>query len=291
VNEYKKPVSVSGTDGVGSKLKLAQQLDQHQTIGIDLVAMCVNDIIVCGAKPLYFLDYYATGKLSPALAQDVIHGIGEGCLQAQCALVGGETAEMPGMYQGEDYDLAGFVVGIVEKDQIIDGNDVSEGDTLIALGSSGPHSNGYSLIRKVIAHTQADLNMDFEGKTLGEALLAPTHIYVQSINALLAKHKVHAMAHITGGGLIGNLPRVLPDNCAAVINNFELPAIFNWIQTGADISQQEMLTTFNCGVGMVLCVAKEIANDAIALLTELGENAWELGHIKSRESHEPAVII
>jgi len=291
VQDYQNPVLVSGTDGVGTKLKLAQQLKQHDTIGIDLVAMCVNDIIVCGAKPLYFLDYYATGKLDTDTATQVVTGIGQGCQLAQCALVGGETAEMPGMYHNEDYDLAGFVVGIVEKANIIDGSKVKPGDSLIALASSGPHSNGYSLIRKIIERENADLDASFGDTTLGQALLAPTKIYVRSILSLLEQTPIHAMAHITGGGLIENIPRVLPDNCAAVIEQLNMPDIFNWLQQAGEVAHEEMLKTFNCGVGMVICVAKENTQSCLDHLNTHGETAWQIGHIQSRKDNEPAVVI
>src|SRR5574344_2648626 len=231
---YRQPVLVSGTDGVGTKLRLAMDLGKHDSIGIDLVAMCVNDLVVSGAEPLFFLDYYATGKLNVDVAARVVTGIGEGCEQAGCALVGGETAEMPGMYQGEDYDLAGFCVGVVEKSEIIDGSKVSDGDVLIALGSSGPHSNGYSLVRKILEVSGCDpQTTELDGKPLADHLLAPTRIYVKSVLELIEKVDVHALAHLTGGGFWENIPRVLPDNTQAVIDesSWQWPAVFNWLQT------------------------------------------------------------
>jgi len=280
---YRHPVLVSGTDGVGTKLKLAIESGIHDTIGIDLVAMCANDIIVQGAEPLFFLDYYATGKLDNRIATSVIAGIAEGCVQAGAALIGGETAEMPGMYAAEDYDLAGFCVGVVEKERLITGKDVQPGDALIALSSTGPHSNGYSLVRKVIEFTNARLEQDFGDSTLGQALLKPTRIYVKSILTLLETINVKAIAHITGGGLPGNLPRVLPDNCKAVINtdSWQWPAVFKWLQDGGNIETREMYRTFNCGVGMVLVVPSDVVNDAIAVLEQAGETAWQIGEITS----------
>lgn len=279
---YRRPVLVSGTDGVGTKLKLAMDLGKHDTIGIDLVAMCSNDIAVVGAEPLLFLDYYATGKLNVDVAAEVVAGIGRGCEMAGAALVGGETAEMPGMYEGEDYDLAGFCVGVVEKDQLIDGSHVAPGDALIALPSSGPHSNGYSLIRKIIEVTQVDLSTPFEdGRTLGEALLAPTTIYNKPLLALQREIRIHAMAHITGGGLLENLPRVLPEGCGARIDtqSWELPAIFRWLQQGGNIERNEMFRTFNCGVGMVVVVARQKADIALEHFHQSGIKAWDIGEI------------
>lgn len=282
LSRYRKPVLVSGTDGVGTKLRLAMQLGKHDTIGIDLVAMCVNDLIVQGAEPLFFLDYYATGKLDVATGASVIQGIAEGCRQAGAALVGGETAEMPGMYHGEDYDLAGFCVGVVEKDRIIDGTRVGVGDVLIGIASSGPHSNGYSLVRKVIEVSGARLDAPFEGSTLGEVLLTPTRIYVKSLLALIGQVEVHALAHITGGGLPENLPRVLPEGCAAHIerSSWTRPAVFDWLQEQGNIEDHEMLRTFNCGVGMVVCVAAADAERALDILGQQGETAWRLGEIR-----------
>jgi phosphoribosylformylglycinamidine cyclo-ligase len=296
-DRYKQPVLVSGTDGVGTKLKLAMELGKHDTIGIDLVAMCVNDLIVAGAEPLYFLDYYATGKLSLDMAEDVIKGIGEGCQQAGCALVGGETAEMPGMYDGDDYDLAGFCVGVVEKARIIDGSKVAAGDVLIGLASSGPHSNGYSLVRKIIEVSGANLDEDFHGKTsgqtLGEALLTPTRIYVKSLLALLEKVDVHALAHITGGGLLENLPRVMPEGTQAVIdsNSWQRPPVFDWLQQHGKVEANEMYRTFNCGVGMVLCVAPADVDQTLALLSEHGESASVIGKIEAATGDAEQVIV
>ncbi len=288
-DQYKKPVLVSGTDGVGTKLKLAMMLEKHDTIGIDLVAMCVNDIIVTGAEPLFFLDYYATGKLNLDVATDVISGIGKGCELSGAALVGGETAEMPGMYEGEDYDLAGFSVGIVEKDTIIDGSNVAVGNTLIGLASSGAHSNGYSLIRKVIER-QDNLDQMIGGIPLTQALLEPTRIYVKSLLALIGKHPVHAFAHITGGGITENLPRVLPDNtCANIkLGSWPTPPLFDWLQEEGNISDEEMLKTFNCGIGMVACVKQEDAQAVLAQLKLTGEDAFIIGDIASAEG-EPYV--
>ena len=290
---YQQPVLVSGTDGVGTKLRLAMDIGQHDTIGIDLVAMCVNDLIVAGAEPLFFLDYYATGKLNIDVAADVVKGIGEGCLQAGCSLVGGETAEMPGMYEGEDYDLAGFCVGVVEKADIIDGSKVQAGDVLIGLASSGPHSNGYSLIRKIIEVSKADLEQEIDGKTLKQALIEPTRIYVKSLLALLQKLPIHALSHITGGGLLENLPRVLPANTSAVINtdSWQIPAVFNWLQQAGNVEQTEMYRTLNCGVGMVICVSAEHQQEALGILQAHGEEAWVIGHIDTASSDDEAVIL
>ncbi len=283
LDRYKEPVLVSGTDGVGTKLKLAMQLHKHDTIGIDLVAMCVNDLVVQGAEPLFFLDYFATGHLEVDTAADVIKGIAEGCEQAGCALIGGETAEMPGMYHGGDYDLAGFAVGVVEKSRIIDGSKVRPGDALIGLASSGPHSNGYSLVRKVIEVSQAYLGEEFHGKTLGETLLAPTRIYIKPLLKLFAAVDVHALAHITGGGLLENIPRVLPENCRAVIdgNSWQMPPVFHWLQQKGNIAEREMHRVFNCGVGMVIAVAEADLARSLELLQAAGEQAWHLGHIDS----------
>ena len=291
VNDYREPVLVSGTDGVGTKLKLAMMLDKHDTIGIDLVAMCVNDIVVSGAEPLFFLDYYATGHLSLEQATQVISGIARGCELAGCALTGGETAEMPGMYQGEEYDLAGFAVGIVEKGRILQGDRVKPGDVLLGLASSGPHSNGYSLIRKVIEVSGADLTSDLDGEPLGEALLAPTRIYVKPLLELLDRVEVHALAHITGGGLTENLPRVLPVGTAARIDSssWPRPAVFQWLQEQGGIDEGEMLRTFNSGIGMVVCVSAGDAGAARKLLEEAGETVHRIGEIVSTEG-PPGVI-
>lgn len=290
--KYNNPVLVSGTDGVGTKLRLAIDTGIHDTIGIDLVAMCVNDIAVLGAEPLFFLDYYATGKLDVDVAANVVSGIAEGCLQAGAALVGGETAEMPGMYQQGDFDLAGFCVGVVEKDNIIDGSQVQAGDVLIGLASSGPHSNGYSLIRKILEISQADLNQPFDGATLGEKLLTPTRIYVKSLLQLNDKVNIHALSHITGGGLLENIPRVLPDNLTAVIDSksWQRPAIFDWLQQHGNVDNHEMYRTFNNGIGMVVCVAKEDAEATLQLLTTAGETAMRIGHVVVNETNEQVII-
>ena len=286
VHKYKSPVLVSGTDGVGTKLKLAGMLDKHDTIGIDLVAMCVNDIIVSGAEPLFFLDYFATGTLDVDRAESIIGGIARGCRLAGCALTGGETAEMPGMYSAGDYDLAGFAVGIVEKDNIITQDRVSKGDVILGLGSSGPHSNGYSLIRKIIEVNESDLNQNFGGVSLGETLITPTRIYVKSILKLLKSHNVTAISHITGGGFTENLPRVLPESMSASISRsaWELPAVFRWLQDNGNIEDAEMLRTFNCGIGMVICVNAKDAESAINCLNQSGEDVFVLGEVIERDN-------
>ena len=288
---YREPVLVSGTDGVGTKLRLAMEVGIHDTIGIDLVAMCVNDLVVAGAEPLFFLDYYATGKLNVDTAEQVITGIGRGCELAGCSLVGGETAEMPGMYEGEDYDLAGFAVGIVEKSAIIDGSKVAEGDVLIGLASSGPHSNGYSLIRKILEVSGADLRQPMGDVTLAQALMAPTRIYVKSLLALIKTGAVTSLCHITGGGLIENLPRVLPDNCKAAIdlNSYRRPAVFDWLQQAGGVAPREMYRTFNCGVGMVVCVRPQALEQALQVLREQGETPFAIGRIAARAAGADAV--
>ncbi len=290
---YRQPVLVSGTDGVGTKLKLAHQLNRHDTIGIDLVAMCVNDILVLGAEPLYFLDYYATGKLEVEVAAAVVKGIADGCIQAGAALIGGETAEMPGMYQAGDYDLAGFCVGVVEKDRIIDGQQAGAGDVLIGLPASGPHSNGYSLIRKVIDTVGADLNQPCGDTSLGEAVFAPTRIYVKSVLALLERHTIHALSHITGGGLLENLPRVMPAYTRADISAsaWQMPPVFQWLQAAGNIDAQEMYRTFNCGIGMVLVVPADEADAVLASAAELGEPAIKLGTLRQSEQATPDVVV
>ncbi len=290
---YKEPILVSGTDGVGTKLKLAFDLNKHDTIGIDLVAMCVNDVIVQGAEPLFFLDYFATGKLTPEIAAQVVTGIGEGCVQANAALIGGETAEMPGMYAKGEYDLAGFCVGAVEKADMIDGTKVEAGDTLIGLASSGAHSNGYSLIRKVIDTYNVPLDTKIGDQTLSDAVIAPTKIYVRSILALLKQHPVHALAHITGGGIPGKLVRVMPEGCHAVIDesSWQWPELFSWMMTTANIERAEMYRTFNCGVGMILVVPSASSNEVIALLNTLGEDAFKMGEIKNGHADEPVQFI
>ncbi|WP_444924470.1 phosphoribosylformylglycinamidine cyclo-ligase [Microbulbifer sp. DLAB2-AF] len=288
---YKEPVLVSGTDGVGTKLRLAMDLGIHDTIGIDLVAMCVNDLVVAGAEPLFFLDYYATGKLNVDIAAEVVSGIGIGCELAGCALVGGETAEMPGMYEGDDYDLAGFCTGVVEKSEIIDGKKVKSGDVLIGLASSGPHSNGYSLIRKVLEVSGADLQQECGSETLAKALMAPTRIYVKNLLQLMKSVQVNALSHITGGGLLENLPRVLPEGCLARVDvtSWEMPEVFRWLQQAGNIDAREMYRTFNCGVGMVICVPAEQADQALQTLKQAGEDAFVVGKIEDAVAGADAV--
>jgi len=290
---YQQPVLVSGTDGVGTKLRLAMEMNKHDTIGIDLVAMCVNDLVVAGAEPLFFLDYYATGTLSIDTAAAVVEGIGHGCELAGCALVGGETAEMPGMYEGEDYDLAGFCVGVVEKADIIDGSKVVAGDALIALASSGPHSNGYSLVRKILEISDENLTTPFASSTLGETLLEPTHIYVKPVLQLIKTVDVKALSHITGGGLLENLPRVLPEGTCARIEtqSWQWPEVFAWLQSAGNVAREEMYRTFNCGVGMVICVAEAEAERAIETLNAAGENAWRIGCIEAAGESGELVIL
>lgn len=280
---YKNPVLVAGTDGVGTKLKLALDAGYHEGVGIDLVAMCVNDLVVAGAEPLFFLDYYATSELDIDVAATVVQSIGEGCLQSGAALIGGETAEMPGMYKKGDYDLAGFCVGVAEEDQIIDGSKTELGDAIIAIASSGPHSNGYSLIRKIIEHVGADLQQSFGDSTLAETLLTPTRIYVKSLLKLIAEVDVHAIAHITGGGLLENIPRVLPDNAQADIDlsSWQMPEIFNWLQSSGNVEQEEMYRTFNCGIGMVVVVPNAQLQESLAILATNGETAWQVGSISA----------
>lgn len=292
LKRYKNPVLVSATDGVGTKLLLANLLDKHEGVGIDLVAMCVNDLIVCGAEPLFFLDYVASGKLDLPILKRVITGIGEGCQQAGAALVGGETAEMPGMYKSGDYDLAGFAVGVVEKTAIIDGSQIKAGDAIIALGSQGPHSNGYSLIRKIIEVSETPLDSVFDnGQTLADILMQPTRIYVKSVRALCQKINVRGIAHITGGGLLENIPRVLPENTRAELNRWQWPRIFHWLQQYGRIDDTEMVRTFNCGIGMIVIVAQEDLNSSIDLLREHGEVAWPLGQIVNSDSADKTVIV
>jgi phosphoribosylformylglycinamidine cyclo-ligase len=280
---YRRPVLVSGTDGVGTKLRLAIDTGRHDTIGIDLVAMCVNDVVVQGAEPLFFLDYYATGKLQVAVAEAVVRGIVEGCVQAGAALVGGETAEMPGMYHGADYDLAGFCVGVVEKESIIDGSKVAAGDAIIGLASSGAHSNGYSLIRKLIATADAGPGTMLEGRSLFDRLLAPTRIYVKPLLALMGAMPVHGLAHITGGGITDNIPRVLPDGTEAVLEraSWQRDPLFEWLQHVSRVDSAEMYRTFNCGIGMVVIVAAERANAAVEFLNARGETASVIGEIRA----------
>lgn len=292
--KYHEPILVSGTDGVGTKLRLAMDLSHHDSIGIDLVAMCVNDLIVQGAEPLFFLDYYATGKLNVDIAATVVTGIAQGCKQAGCALVGGETAEMPGMYQGNDYDLAGFCVGVVEKNKMIDGSQVQDGDAIIALASSGPHSNGYSLIRKIIEVSGVNPSTEKLNEIpLADHLLAPTKIYVKPILDLIEHVNLHAIAHITGGGFWENIPRVLPDNMQAIINesSWQWPPIFHWLQQAGKVSHHEMYRTFNCGVGLIVVLPKDCVDKAIALLTDHGEKAWVIGEIKHSSSNDKVLIV
>ncbi|HUR41849.1 MAG TPA: phosphoribosylformylglycinamidine cyclo-ligase [Verrucomicrobiae bacterium] len=278
---YKKPILVSGTDGVGTKLKLAIDAKRYDGLGIDLVAMCVNDILVSGAEPLFFLDYFATGKLENRVAASVIRGIAEGCRQSGAALVGGETAEMPGLYGKGDFDLAGFAVGVVEEDAIIDGTKIRPGDALIGLPSSGPHSNGYSLIRKIVSRGRHKLGKKLGGQSLGDALLAPTRIYVKSMLALIAGVPVKGMAHITGGGITDNLPRVFPKGCGARVDtrSWQRPAVFRWLQDEGGVEEAEMRRTFNCGVGFVVVVDAADAERAMARLTAQGEKPWRIGEV------------
>jgi phosphoribosylformylglycinamidine cyclo-ligase len=292
--KYKNPVMVSGTDGVGTKLKLAFRMKKHDTVGIDLVAMSVNDILVSGAEPAFFLDYFACGKLDVGVAADVVKGVADGCEQAGCALIGGETAEMPGMYDPNEYDLAGFAVGLVDKDKIIDGSKVARGDAIIGLASSGPHSNGFTLIRKVIAVSGADLFEPFEGdRTLGQTLLEPTRIYVKPVLATLARIEVKGIAHITGGGLTENIPRVLPDGVAAKLDGskWTMPWVFRWLRKQGNIEDAELHRTFNCGIGMVMVVSKSDANAAIAMLAANGVEAFEIGEIVARNPGDAQTVI
>jgi phosphoribosylformylglycinamidine cyclo-ligase len=288
---YKKPVLLSGTDGVGTKLKLAIDSKKFDTVGIDLVAMCTNDLLCNFGEPLFFLDYYATAKLEVDEATDVVKGIAQGCVQSECALVGGETAEMPGMYEGEDYDLAGFCTGVVEEDDIIDGSQVKVGDVLIGLASSGPHSNGYSLIRKILEVSGTELTAELDGKPLADALMAPTRIYVKSLLKLIKESQVNALSHITGGGLLENIPRVLPDNAKAVINtdSWTLPPVFTWLQEKGNVEPTEMYRTFNCGVGMVICVPAEKQEEALSILAAANETAWVIGSIAEAKDGEEQV--
>jgi phosphoribosylformylglycinamidine cyclo-ligase len=291
---YKEPVLVSGTDGVGTKLKLAFDWNRHDTVGQDLVAMSVNDILVQGAEPLFFLDYFACGKLSVDTAATVVGGIAQGCELAGCALIGGETAEMPGMYPEGEYDLAGFAVGAVEKSAMIDGRSIQAGDVILGLASSGAHSNGYSLIRKIIDRAGAKANDDFHGQKMTDVVMAPTRIYVKSMLALIAKIKVKGMAHITGGGLVENVPRVLPENTQAVLHRdaWQLPQLFQWLQKNGGVEDAEMHRVFNCGVGMVVILSATDAKAAKAQLESTGETVYELGEIVERPAgaHQTIVI-
>jgi phosphoribosylformylglycinamidine cyclo-ligase len=293
MNKYQNPVLVSGTDGVGTKLRLAIDSGKHDQVGIDLVAMCVNDLIVQGAEPLFFLDYYATGQLDVAVATDVVKGIGEGCLQSGCALIGGETAEMPGMYPKGDYDLAGFCVGIVEKADLIDGSKVKAGDVMLGLASSGPHSNGYSLIRKIMEVSGADHQQEVGGQPLIDALMAPTRIYVKSLLELMKSIEIHALSHITGGGLLENLPRVMPAHTMAKINtnSWSRPAVFDWLEQAGNVAYEEMHRTFNCGIGMVIVVDQKDQQTAMDLLTQLGESVSVIGQIEASDNATPSVSL
>lgn len=294
-SQYKEPVLVSSTDGVGTKLKLAFMMNKHDTIGIDLVAMCVNDIIVCGAQPLFMLDYFATGKLKEGVSLEVLKGIVAGCKEAGCALIGGETAEMPGFYPDDEYDLAGFVVGVVERNRIIDGSEISEGDVLIGLKSSGLHSNGYSLVRKVFLEEKR-YNLDdrldeLGGAMLGEVLLTPTRIYVNTVLHILKHNSIKGMVHITGGGFQDNIPRVIPKSCKAVINTsaWQFPPIFGLLERDGNIPREEMFNTFNCGIGMILVVPKDGVQDILLQASALGEEAIIIGHVEPRDTDEPFV--
>ena len=293
--KYKNPVLISGTDGVGTKLRLAFEWDIHNTVGIDLVAMSVNDILVQGAEPLFFLDYFACGKLNVARATDVIKGIAQGCEESGCALIGGETAEMPGMYPEGEYDLAGFAVGVVEKDQVINGRSIVAGDVVLGLASNGAHSNGYSLVRKIIERDNPELDAEFDnGKTLRQVIIAPTRLYVKPILATLKQFTIKGMAHITGGGISENVPRVLPENTVAQINAdaWQLPKLFQWLQQAGNVEVQEMYRTFNCGIGMVLIVAQDQANAITALLQEQGETVYRLGVVRERvgDEHQTQIV-
>ncbi|WP_310447336.1 phosphoribosylformylglycinamidine cyclo-ligase [Thiobacillus sp.] len=290
--KFKEPVLVSGTDGVGTKLRLAFELNRHNTVGIDLVAMSVNDILVQGAEPLFFLDYFATGKLSLDTAEAVIAGIATGCEQAGCALIGGETAEMPGMYPDGEYDLAGFAVGVVEKSKVIGGVDIAPGDVVLGLASSGAHSNGYSLVRKLIDVSGIGLKSDFHGQPFADVVMAPTRIYVKPLLALIASLPVKGMAHITGGGITGNLPRCLPEGVAARVdaNSWTRAPLFTWLQQAGNVTPEEMLRTFNCGIGMCVVVAASDAAAAMAQLQASGETVWQIGEIVARPDGAEQVI-
>jgi phosphoribosylformylglycinamidine cyclo-ligase len=290
---YREPVLVAGTDGVGTKLKLAFELNRHATIGIDLVAMSVNDILTHGAEPLFFLDYYACGKLDVATATEVVKGIAAGCETAGCALIGGETAEMPGMYPSGEYDLAGFAVGIVEKSRIIDGSAVAEGDALLGLAASGAHSNGYSLIRKIIAVKGIDLSARFHGRPLSDVILEPTRIYVKPVLKLVQSVAVKGLAHITGGGLIENVPRVLPEHLGARIERsaWPMPPLFGWLKEQGNIADAELHRVFNCGIGMVVVVSAGDADAALKTLQSAGETAWRIGRVVKCEANAPQVVL
>lgn len=290
---YRQPVLVSGTDGVGTKLRLAMNLAKHDSIGIDLVAMCVNDLVVCGAEPLFFLDYFACGKLDVATATAVVSGIAKGCEESGCALLGGETAEMPGMYPDGEYDLAGFAVGAVEKSQIIDGSKIVPGDVVLGLASSGIHSNGYSLVRKIISVANPDLEADFHGRKLADVLMAPTRLYVKPLLALMASMEVKGLVHITGGGLVENIPRVLQDNLTAVLDasSWTMPPLFKWLQQHGGVADAEMHRVFNCGIGMTVIVSKENADAAFAQLEAAGETVYRIGEIRAREEGQAQTVV
>ncbi len=286
-DQYKEPILVSGTDGVGTKLRLAQQLKQHSTIGIDLVAMCVNDVIVQGAEPLFFLDYFATGKLSVDEAKVVVEGIAEGCRQSGAALIGGETAEMPDMYDDGEYDLAGFCVGVVERSKLIDGSKINDGDVIIGLPSSGVHSNGFSLVNKIIETTNTSLDEKIDDKSLGELLIQPTIIYTNIVLSLVAKFDIHGLCHITGGGLTENVPRVIPDGFLADIdsNSWKRSTVFDWLQKMGQVDNEEMLRVFNCGMGMLVILPKNQAGEALKLSQDNGHQAVVIGEIKKSSSN------
>mgnify|MGYP000641504709 CR=1 FL=1 len=291
--KFKNPVLVSGTDGVGTKLKLAFELNKHDTVGIDLVAMSVNDILVQGAEPLFFLDYFACGKLEVGTAAQVIKGIAQGCEQSGCALVGGETAEMPGMYPAGEYDLAGFAVGVVEKSKIINGSTIKPGDRVIGIASSGAHSNGYSLIRKIIERAGAKPTEEIAGRSLRELVMAPTQIYVKPLLNIMANHSIKGLAHITGGGLVDNVPRVLPENTQAVLHrdSWQMPDLFRWLQMKGGVADAEMVRVFNCGIGMVVVVSQQDADAVIASINQQGLRSWSLGEIVERPQGAPQTIV
>lgn len=291
--KYREPVLVSGTDGVGTKLRLAFQLNRHDTVGTDLVAMSVNDILVQGAEPLFFLDYFACGKLDVKTAADVVKGVADGCEKAGCALIGGETAEMPGMYPDGEYDLAGFAVGVVEKSKIIDGSTIQPGDVVLGLASSGAHSNGYSLIRRILETVKPDLHADFHGRSLADVLLAPTRIYVKPLLALMEDAPVKGMAHITGGGLLDNVPRILPESRTAVLyrDAWKRPPLFDWLQQHGKVADDEMHRVFNCGIGMAVIVAAAQADAAMARLAASGETVYRIGEIRERQGSEAQTLV
>ncbi len=291
--KYREPVLVAGTDGVGTKLKLAFQLGRHDSVGIDLVAMSVNDVLVQGAEPLFFLDYFACGRLDVATAASVIEGIAKGCELAGCALIGGETAEMPGMYPEGEYDLAGFAVGVVEKSHIIDGSTIRPGDPVLGLASSGAHSNGYSLVRRILEKSQPDLSADFDGRSLADAIMTPTRIYAKSMLALMAALPVKGMAHITGGGVLDNVPRILGDDLTAVLRKdaWPRPKLFDWLQQEGNVAENEMHRVFNCGIGMAVVVAPEHETAAATLLRQAGETVFAIGHIEARQSGQAQTVV